>query len=200
MTIMPKPACACYSDFMRHLLLSLIAISAAFAAEPTTTTAQPYPLDKCVVSDEKLGSMGKPFIFKHEGQEVRLCCQECRKEFDTDPKKFLAKLASKPALPDKPSEAPSAPQGATIIKVLVDGMVCNFCATNIHKSFEKNPAVAYVYVNLKQKTILLTLKPSASVSDDEIRTVVTEAGFTPKEIKRTEGTFEKAKDDLKKGN
>jgi len=55
--------------------------------------AKPYSLNTCVVSGEKLGSMGKPVSFVHEGQEIKLCCAECRKDFDKEPAKFLAKLA-----------------------------------------------------------------------------------------------------------
>ncbi len=51
-----------------------------------------YPLKKCVVSDEDLGSMGKPYVIKHEGREVQLCCKSCEKDFKKDPKKFLKKL------------------------------------------------------------------------------------------------------------
>ena len=56
-----------------------------------------YPLDTCVVSGEKLGQMGDPIVFTHEGVEVRLCCPDCRKDFDKDPEKFLAMIrAGKP--------------------------------------------------------------------------------------------------------
>ncbi len=51
-----------------------------------------YPLDVCVVSGEPLGSMGEPYIFDHEGREVRLCCKGCLKKFQEDPEKYLAKL------------------------------------------------------------------------------------------------------------
>ena len=54
--------------------------------------AKPYPLDKCVVSDEKLGEMGKPYVFKHEGREVQLCCKSCLKDFKKDPAKYLKKI------------------------------------------------------------------------------------------------------------
>ena len=54
-----------------------------------------YPLDKCPVSDEKLGAMGTPVVFVHDGQEIKLCCKNCRKDFDADPAKYLAKLTSK---------------------------------------------------------------------------------------------------------
>ena len=59
------------------------------------TAAKPYPLDVCVVSGEKLGSMGKPFVFVHQGQEIKLCCDGCKADFDKEPAKFLAKLAPK---------------------------------------------------------------------------------------------------------
>lgn len=53
---------------------------------------KPYPLDTCIVSDEKLGEMGKPVVFVYEGQEIKLCCKGCRKDFDKDPPKYLKKL------------------------------------------------------------------------------------------------------------
>jgi len=51
-----------------------------------------YPLDTCVVSGEKLGSMGEPFVITHEGTEVRFCCDGCLPKFKKDPAKYLAKL------------------------------------------------------------------------------------------------------------
>ena len=53
---------------------------------------KPYPLDTCIVSDEKLGSMGKPVGFTHEGQEVKLCCKSCKPKFLKDPATYLTKL------------------------------------------------------------------------------------------------------------
>lgn len=51
-----------------------------------------YPIDTCVVSGEKLGSMGEPFVITHEGTEVRFCCDACLPKFNEDPSKYLAKL------------------------------------------------------------------------------------------------------------
>jgi hypothetical protein len=53
---------------------------------------KPYPLDKCVVSDEKLGEHGKPYVFTHEGQEIKLCCKDCLKDFKNEPEKYLKKI------------------------------------------------------------------------------------------------------------
>jgi len=62
------------------------------AEDKKAEKAKPYPLDKCIVSDEKLGEMGKPFVFVHEGQEIKLCCKSCQKDFKKDPAKYLKKL------------------------------------------------------------------------------------------------------------
>lgn len=72
------------------LSLILATASGARAAEE-----KPYPLKTCVVSGEKLGSMGEPYVFKHDGTEVRLCCEHCRPKFDKDPAKYLEKIPAK---------------------------------------------------------------------------------------------------------
>jgi hypothetical protein len=58
-----------------------------------------YPLDTCVVSDEKLegGDMGAPvdFVYKQEGKPdrlVRFCCKNCIKKFNKEPAKYLTIL------------------------------------------------------------------------------------------------------------
>lgn len=87
--------------------LSLLAVALALAALAINTVraeekkaAKPYPLDTCIVSDEKLGADAnmKPFTFTHEGQDIKLCCKSCQKDFKKDPAKYLKKLeaAGKP--------------------------------------------------------------------------------------------------------
>ena len=53
---------------------------------------KPYTLDKCIVSDEKLGEHGKAYVFTHEGQEIKLCCKDCLKDFKKEPAKYLKKI------------------------------------------------------------------------------------------------------------
>lgn len=57
-------------------------------AKPTGVPAE-YPLQKCVVSDEALGEMGKPIKVTHEGTDVYLCCKSCVKDFNKDPGKYV---------------------------------------------------------------------------------------------------------------
>ena len=61
---------------------------------PQNAKAKPYPIETCLVTDNELGSMGKPYKIVHEGQEVKFCCKPCVKKFNADPKKYLTKLNS----------------------------------------------------------------------------------------------------------
>jgi len=54
--------------------------------------AKPYTLKTCIVSDEALGGMGKPYVFEHEGREIKLCCKSCLKDFNKEPAKFIKKI------------------------------------------------------------------------------------------------------------
>jgi hypothetical protein len=49
-----------------------------------------YPLTKCVVSGEDLGD--KPYVFVHNGQQVKLCCKDCLAKFNRDPETYVAKI------------------------------------------------------------------------------------------------------------
>jgi hypothetical protein len=61
-------------------------------AEDKKAAPKPYPLDKCIVTDEKLGDHGKPYVFVHEGQEIKMCCKDCLGDFKKDTAKYLKKL------------------------------------------------------------------------------------------------------------
>ena len=83
---------------MKKFLITTLLAGAFLAGSFTTLAAdkksdkKDYPLTTCVVSGEKLGEMGKPYSFKYEGREVRLCCESCKKDFKKDPAKYMKKL------------------------------------------------------------------------------------------------------------
>ena len=61
------------------------------------TARKEYPLDVCLTSDEKLGSMGDSVerIYRVEGKPDRLvvfCCDGCEKDFVKEPAPYLEKL------------------------------------------------------------------------------------------------------------
>ena len=53
---------------------------------------KPYPLDTCLVDGMKLGSMGAPYVFVYQGQQIKLCCPDCKPVFLNDPNKYLKKI------------------------------------------------------------------------------------------------------------
>ena len=71
---------------------ALAALLPARGEEVKNENGKTYPLTTCVVSGEKLGEMGKPYVYKYEGREVQLCCKNCLKDFSKDPEKYLKKL------------------------------------------------------------------------------------------------------------
>ena len=74
-------------------MAALLPLSAAQAAEAKTEKPKPYPLKTCVVSGEKFGGdMGDPYIFTHQGREIKLCCKSCLKDFNKEPAKYIKKL------------------------------------------------------------------------------------------------------------
>jgi len=78
---------SCRKDFDKDTAKYLALIDEA------AKKVKPYPLDTCVVSGEKLGgSMGDPYVFVQDGQEVKLCCKSCLKDFTKEPAKYLKKI------------------------------------------------------------------------------------------------------------
>ena len=84
-------------------MLGILALTVPFLALPlagragdtnsaASTPPKPDKLTICPVSGEKLDSMGKPYVFIYQGQEVKLCCSGCKKDFDKDPAKYLKKI------------------------------------------------------------------------------------------------------------
>ena len=75
-------------------VFTVSASSLIFAAEGSKRQdVKPCRPDICMVSGEKPGETGEPFVFVHEGQEIKLCCKSCKKKFDKDPASYLKKLA-----------------------------------------------------------------------------------------------------------
>ena len=58
----------------------------------SSTGVKPYTSDKCIVTGNRLGSMGDPISLVHNGQEVKFCCKPCVAKFKANPDKYLANL------------------------------------------------------------------------------------------------------------
>jgi YHS domain-containing protein len=93
--------------FLAVILSGAFLISAATTARAdgtnsvSATPPKPDLLATCPVSGDKLGEMGKPYVFVYQGQEVKLCCPSCKEDFDKDPAKYLKMIRAADTKPAK---------------------------------------------------------------------------------------------------
>lgn len=76
-------------------ILLTVALGVATPVEDPVPITETYPLDVCAVAGKKLGSMGKPINFVHEGRQVRFCCRGCIPRFKKDPAQYLMAVDQK---------------------------------------------------------------------------------------------------------
>lgn len=75
---------------------------------------------------------------------------------------------------------------AGIIKASVNGLVCSFCATGIEKTFNAQPSVEDVKVDLESKLVTIHTKPGQKLDDATVTKLITDAGYTVTGITREE--------------
>ena len=91
----PHPAPSMKNVFFPLAVVALFAGCASYGgSDKPSASAKPYPLNTCIVSGDKFDH-GKPVVRIVNGQEVKLCCKDCLKDFDKDPVKYLTKLDAK---------------------------------------------------------------------------------------------------------
>lgn len=108
-----------------------------------------YPLDNCIVTGMKLGSMGDPFDHMHRNRLVRFCCAGCVEPFESETTKYLETLDSAVIETQKPdyklddtcvvSAEDVRDQGEAVELVFANRLV-RFCCTGCVLDFNKNPA------------------------------------------------------------
>jgi len=135
----------------------LVSVSALMAEEKAMADkARPkemivedtYPLETCVVSDGKLGSMGDPVVYVYEGREVRFCCKGCVARFEKDPETYLMKLDQAIIardLPDYPLEVGLVTgrsledEKATPVNLVYEEQLVRLYDESVVKTFIKDP-------------------------------------------------------------
>jgi YHS domain-containing protein len=79
------------------LLVAFCAAPLAGFAADAKKKLKPYTLKTCVVSGDKLGEMGDPYLYEYEGREIKFCCKGCVKDFKKDPAKYVKKIEEEEA-------------------------------------------------------------------------------------------------------
>ena len=82
---------------LKHIIAAILVASflipvAGLAADKKAEKLKPYTLKTCVVSGDKLGEMGDPFVYTYKDRQIKFCCKGCLKDFNKDPKKYIKKI------------------------------------------------------------------------------------------------------------
>ncbi len=77
-------------------------------------------------------------------------------------------------------------EGGSLVTVDVLGVVCDFCATAMSKTFGRREEVAAVYVDLDTKVLSLVLNNGSVMDDATIEDLVKKAGYKTSAIHRAD--------------
>lgn len=95
-------------------------------------------------------------------------------------------LSVLPAYASPTSPAPAAVAAGTgeQVTAYVNGLVCDFCAQAILKTFGREDAVAEVDVDLSEGEVRLRMKAGATMTDSEITNLIRRSGYALTSIDR----------------
>jgi len=79
----------------------------------------------------------------------------------------------------------------TFIQIRVDGLSCPFCAYGLEKKIKKVEGAANIEIDLEEGIVSLDVPSNKKPTEKSLKKVVTDAGFTPREIRFSETPFKK---------
>ena len=77
------------------------------------------------------------------------------------------------------------------VKIEVDGLSCPFCAFGLERKLKKIKGVKKVDVSVRNAHAMLILTKGDQPEENDLRKVVKNAGFTPREISFSSTPFKK---------
>ena len=86
---------------------------------------------------------------------------------------------------------------ATSVKATVNGMVCAFCAQGIEKRLSKLPAAQVVFVDLKQKVVVVEVKDGQTLDGKTIAAEIVDAGYDVTKLETVEQSVADIKASMK---
>ena len=70
------------------------------------------------------------------------------------------------------------------ITIHVKGLVCDFCARSVEKTFSKTKVVKHINIDLDKGVIELELKEGETLSDEKIKELIKANGYALESIER----------------
>jgi|GEM_PF-1124668 len=64
-----------------------------------------------------------------------------------------------------------------VVEIDLSGLTCSFCVYGFKKNLEKHEDVEKADISLKQNKTRIYLKPGATVTEDELKGIIKDAGF-----------------------
>lgn len=105
-----------------------------------------YPLDTCVITGKKLGSMGDPVQLLFDGTLVQLCCSGCTKRATANAAAMVQKvreaafLAQSKTYPLQTCIVSDEKLDDEAVQVMFGTTLVRFCCKKCAAAFEKDPA------------------------------------------------------------
>ncbi len=90
----------------------VLLLATCLGAAPAADGVRPYPLDTCLVSNEKIDPAVPAIVYK--GQEYRFCCKGCARKFAANPDHYAAKLGTPHQNAGTAAARPSGAAGSTL--------------------------------------------------------------------------------------
>ncbi|MCC5996483.1 MAG: hypothetical protein JJU18_08965 [Oceanicaulis sp.] len=76
-----------------------------------------------------------------------------------------------------PELATAVEEGGTLVTADILGMVCDFCAVAMTRTFGRRAEVAAVHIDLDDKTLQLVVRDGHELSDETITDLVRRSGY-----------------------
>jgi copper chaperone CopZ len=85
---------------------------------------------------------------------------------------------------------PSLNSSPTSVVIDIRGMVCAFCATSLEDKFKEVKGVQKVFVDFKTRVVIVSFDGEVTLSDPEINRLILDAGYSQRQIIRSEESLE----------
>jgi len=79
----------------------------------------------------------------------------------------------------------------TYIKIVVDGLSCPFCAYGLEKNLKKLKGAKDVFISVEEGYTTFNVPKESRPTEDELKKIVKDAGFTAREISFSDKPFTK---------